>query len=128
MSMSEVTVSRKGAIEKLKENRELHRKESLAARVGYNRKLKEYMLSELERLEACSKQAKFTPRKPPHIEQDHLAEYDRYCQMLEWAIDDEITLTAEEFSNLILNDWYWQEAWQTNVLFLSDTDDLKRKY
>jgi hypothetical protein len=125
--MSEVTVNRKDAIEKLKENRELHKEESLAARAGYNRKLKEYMLSELERLEACGEQTKFTLKKPPHIEQDHLAEYDRYCQMLERPTGDEITLTAEEFSNLILNDWHWQEAWLSNVYFLSDTDSLKRK-
>jgi hypothetical protein len=41
---------------------------------------------------------------------DHTEDYDRVLQMLDYELDEEVTLTEQEFAQYVQDDWGWKQA------------------
>jgi hypothetical protein len=111
MGMHEVMINKTKALEKLRANRAKHQEEYLLALKGHKEILKEYFQEELGSLAVLPEGESWETSYPPPAPHNHLEAYDRHIQMLEWEVDLEVTLTAAEFNNLILDKWDWKEAW-----------------
>ena len=113
-----IDVPRKKLLKALQENRELHRKIYAEAVEGFRRAAVQLLERELKtRREHDTGPLKRLSVKldPP---QEHLEEYDTAINMLGWAVDDTIELTAEQFSNLVEDKWHWKKNWlEANVLY-----------
>ncbi len=102
----EIEAKTEDVLAKLKENRETHSRIVAEAREGYVEAAKKALQSRLREL----KKGEITHLQfhlaPP---QDYTSTYDTAIEMLEWHTDDEITLSAQEVQNLIMDNWDWMD-------------------
>ena len=108
ISMS-IVANRLEVLDKLKKNRDAHRKIVEEAREGYFIESEKVLKAELRKLRK-NKGAKFihisVSLRPPV---DHTAEYDTVITMLEYHESGTITLTADEVRQLIEDRWDWMD-------------------
>jgi hypothetical protein len=105
--MNTVKVKREELLTKVRANRDAHRTLFLKAQEGY-RKL---VIEELDRMLADAKAGRLIARSINLVEPaDHIEDYDRVL-----AVDDTVILSAEEFSQYVLDRWTWSRfATSTN--------------
>ena len=106
--MRKVTVKQDQLLEILRENREKHKADYEDAYKGYLETCKEKLAELLVKFEQGEIETMQWREIPP---QSQVKDYDRVIRMLELSVDDEIELTAEEFSNFVQDDWHWKESW-----------------
>ena len=99
----------------MRANRDAHRSLFLKAQEGY-RKL---VIEELDRMLADAKAVRPIARSINLVEPaDHTEDYDRVLAMLEMSVDDAVILSAEEFSQYVLDRWIWSRfATSTNTRY-----------
>jgi hypothetical protein len=93
-------------LETLRKNREQHSRIVAEARTGYIAEAKRAILAKLDELESGKVAALQFGLMPPA---DHTESYNTTIQMLEWHTGDEVTLSATEFRNFVMDEWDWAE-------------------
>ena len=122
--MQEVRLQKAKLLEIIRKNREEHHAIFLEAQIKY----REVAIKLLDRQLAAAREGKpFVLRQFIELVQpvDHTADYDRAIQMLELSVDDVITLTALDFSNLVQDQWQWTQQWATSTSRYVDSAKLR---
>ena len=103
--LNTVRVNKVELLERIKKNRDEHRKIFEEALTGWKKKVTE----ELERRYQEALQGKrfdvaiHLPRP-----EDHTDQYDTVIELLTMSLDEELELTQAEFANYALDKWQWQ--------------------
>ena len=111
-AMRTVTVKKQQLIDKLRENKEIHRREFTEAMVGY-------WITFEHGLKVIQEKVKKRDLAVDHsipIEArptSHEAEYDRAIKMLEWELSDEVTLSVNDFQCYVMDEWNWQRSFKS---------------
>lgn len=120
--MYQVKVRKSKLLEKIKVNREKHIKEYKEACAGYKEaalaKVTE-VFEELREKIADLKEGRvielamiqFSLDVPRSFE-DH---YDRAIGMLEMSVEDELQITADEYSQYVMDKWQWKQEFTTTT-------------
>jgi hypothetical protein len=109
---SKVTVKKGELLDAIRKNRETHRASFLEAQKGY----RETVIKALDQTlaEAREGQRFILERITALImPQEHTADYDRVIKMLEMSVADEVTVTEQQFSQFVLDDWGWKKQFVT---------------
>ena len=113
-----VVVMKDSLIHALKKNRDGHRAQYEEAHAGYRKAL-------IETVGKMYDDAKkgLDVQHVIHLDipEDHTKEYDRLVGMLEMGIDDKILITAQEYSQFVMDDWGWKER------FISTSNAYKNR-
>lgn len=97
-------VKKETLLKKLRENLEQHSRIVAEARAGYLKKAREALEHRLRDLgEGKIVHLGFDLIFPS----DHSEVYRSVIKMLEWTTEDEITLAADEFRQLVEDEWGW---------------------
>lgn len=108
--MNEVRIQKEKLIAILTKNRSEHRDIFLAAQKKYREVVIE-ILDEQLKLAREGKPfllARLTMLSAP---QDHTKEYDTILRMLELSLDDVVTLSNSQFTQLVEDRWGWSRSW-----------------
>ena len=109
--MNQVTVSKKKLLEKIKENREIHVAEYAEAHLLWVSATKDYYLKQIECLQI--KNNELQDLRKPQKPSTHASDYDRVIAMLEMSIEPDVTLSAKEFEQYVLDTWLWTESFKS---------------
>lgn len=102
--MQKLTVPKAKLLATLTTNRNTHREQFLEAQKGYRKAIIEALDERL----TVAQDGKIPSLRFNLVEpQDMTAEYDRVISMVEWEVEDSITLDQESFKNFVLDDWSW---------------------
>ncbi len=108
---SKVTVIKVDLLEVLRKNREAHRATYLKAAEGYRNAVELALESALKYIRDGQAIAPNLARMTSlTIPTEHTKDYDRVIRMLEMSTADEITVTETQFSQFVLDDWSWKQA------------------
>ncbi len=119
--MKNVTLSRADLVAKLKQNRAAHNEEYLTALTGWHQKVLTALHEtsvEFDRTED-TKDLNIGYRFPKP--EDHTEDYDRVLEMLEWETQNTITLSQDEFRQLVQDDWDWSRQHRFNSAHYSSS-------
>ena len=110
--MQLMKMSRKALLVHLQDNREKHREVFLEAQKGY----RVAVIEELDKMLHDARSGNEIKRQVTWPKpEDHTDEYDRSIRMLEMCVDDIIQISAEDFEQLVMDNWGWKRNW-TNVV------------
>lgn len=102
--MNTVKVNKEELLEKLTSNRLEHIEIYKEACEGYHADIIKTLERKLEKAkEDIDTKMYFSMSKPS----SNIEEYDTAIAMLEMSVDDEVELTAEQFSCYVLDKWSW---------------------
>ena len=110
--MRTVTVRKTWLIEQVVINQEKHLKTFQKAYENYCRKLETMLHDHLVEVKTGTTDRVYISESPPT---KHTKDYKRVVGMLTASIDDDITLTAEEFASYVQDDWHWKQEWSTSI-------------
>jgi hypothetical protein len=108
--MENVTVLKAVLIEKVSKNRATHIYEYAETINGYRIKVDEIMSAEASKANLWHDVDFSAIYKLAQKPESHEKEYDRALAMLEMSVDDQITLTQQEFEQLVMDEWQWKQA------------------
>lgn len=103
-----VTVDKNKLLQTLKANRAAHKGLYEDARKGYCENALKAVISKMEVLKLGEPVALAFSFSPP---QDMTSVYDTAVKMMEWNMDDKVTLDAVTFNRLVEDDWDWSHSW-----------------
>jgi hypothetical protein len=89
----------------LKENRSKHREIFEEAVEGYRKKAVEILNSHIETIKAGKLITVYWNLARP---EDHTRDYDRVIAMVDRNVEDTITLSEQDFSSYVQDDWQWK--------------------
>lgn len=104
--METVKVKKKELLAKLKENRSEHREIFEEASAAFRKEVIKVLDQRLEEARAGKRIRLRIDLIQP---MDQTQEYDQAIAMCEMSVDDEITLSHENFSCYILDKWNWRD-------------------
>jgi len=110
--------SREELLAKLRENAANHKKIVEEARAGYVEKAKAAVAAKLDELKAGKVVALSFHLAPP---QDFSEVYKTTIGMLDMSKDETITLTADEFRQLVQDEWDWTDNFLVSNRVYSET-------
>jgi hypothetical protein len=114
---SKVTVRRSELLEALQKNRTKHSADYAEALAGY----KVAFVEEAEKLLGLAKAGNFERQSIGLSEpKDHTKDYDRVIRMMTMCTADEITITEQQFSQFVLDEWQWQAAFNATKMRYSN--------
>lgn len=120
--MQEITVSKAVLLEKLKANRDEHRKIFLEAQEGFRKAV----IAELDSMLADARDGKKIRKMVTLIDPvDQTADYDRAIKMLEMSIDTNIQLSEHDFQSYVLDEWQWKSRFDSSNVGYSQTLSAK---
>lgn len=93
-------------IDTLKTNAENHKKMYAESVAGWRQEAERKIKSLLDKL-ASPMDISISLPAP----KDYSDVYDTALKMLAWTTDEEITLDADSFRNLVMDEWDWSKAW-----------------
>src|ERR1035437_8357393 len=108
--MTEVRIDKSKLVDIQKNNRSEHRDIFLAAQKSYRQVV----------IELLDEQLKLAREGKPFLlariiqlvaPEDHTKDYDRVLRMLELSLDNIVTLSEPEFTNLVQDIWMWSRSW-----------------
>lgn len=106
--MREVKVRRLDLLTTVSQNRHRHAE-------NYKKAIEVYKQEAVESIEKLLSDAKagdirhsISLVKP----EQHLEEYDQALLMLQMSVDDEVTLTTEEFAQYVMDKWSWARQFE----------------
>lgn len=104
--MKNVKIEKAKVLEIVKANRDKHRAIFLEALDGW----KAAVLKEVERLFNEAKADRINKSVFVNLPRptDHTRDYDRAIQMLDLEVESVVTLSNEDFANLVQDDWDWR--------------------
>lgn len=114
-------VKRDQLLETLKINAAKHAKIVQEARDGYVKKAQEALVKRLEELRTGKIVSLHFSLQPP---QDNSEVYRNCIKMLEWTTAAEVTLEADEFRQLVLDEWDWSSGFYGQNKLYSATANL----
>jgi hypothetical protein len=50
------------------------------------------------------------------VPEEHTDDFDRAIEMLQWEVEDEVTLDETDFTQLVQNKWHWARAFATSTM------------
>ena len=104
--MKTVKVNTKTLLEKVRKNRDEHRKVFEKAYTGFR-------VAVIKQLDEMTVAAKAGRRFPLHFSLiepiDQTREYDRAIEMLDMSVDEVTELSQSEFAQLVMDDWSWKK-------------------
>ena len=103
--MESVKVKKDELLAKLKENRELHKREYDQAVIKHRNEAIAKLQERLQKIEAGDKVDLTFDLPTPR---EFLDSFDEAIAMLEWSQDSEIELEQNDFQRYVLNKWEWQ--------------------
>jgi hypothetical protein len=109
---SKVTVKKEELLNAIRKNRETHRESFLKAQKGY----RETVIKALDQTLAEAREGqRFVLERITALvmPQEHTTDYDRVIKMLEMCVADEVTVTEQQFSQYVLDDWGWKKQFIT---------------
>lgn len=106
------TVLKADLLGKLRANLAEHAQIVREAREGYVAQAREALGKKLDQIREGNVVALTFALSPPL---DYSEVYKTTIQMLEWSQDDRITLEADEFRQLVQDEWDWSEAFFSNT-------------
>lgn len=111
-----VNVSRKDLLAKLKENREIHKKDYQEALIGYQIKL----TADLEKALAEVKTINVSRLNTLHAvsydcPRSYDTEYRKIIDMMEVSVDDVINLDSQSFEQYFKNEWSWSDHFNNSA-------------
>jgi len=122
--MKEVRLLKAKLLAILQTNRNEHRDIFLKAQKAYRQRAIEVLDRQLKL--ACDGSpfmlAEIVQLATP---EDHTADYDRALKMLELSVDETIVLSAEEFTNLVQDQWSWSRQWAYSNIAYVDSPKLR---
>jgi hypothetical protein len=105
---SKVTVKKEELLNAIRKNRETHRESFLEAQKGY----RDTVIKALDQTLAEAREGqRFVLERITALvmPQEHTTDYDRVIKMLEMCVADEVTVTEQQFSQYVLDDWGWKK-------------------
>lgn len=125
--MQQVTIKKDALLATLTTNREKHTQIFEEAQVGYRKRV----IDELDALLAKAKRGERVPsywRLQAPVNQT--PEYDRAILMLQMSVDDQVTLSAQDFESYVMDRWAWKKqflasnkSYSVTAALLDDTED-----
>ena len=108
--MQDVRIKKNELREIVMKNRKEHRAIFLAAQQKY-RELAIKVLD--DQLKKAREGANINIRESLSLvyPQDHTKDYDRALQMLDLEVGEVITLSQDDFANLVQDEWNWTRSW-----------------
>lgn len=103
--MRTVKVKKTELIEKLTANRAAHRAQFEAALAGWEQAVLAELQQALDDARAGKQYRTYFALPQPS---DHTEDYDRALAMLTMEVEDTVTLTDVEFSELVMDNWRWK--------------------
>jgi len=103
--LQSVRVSKDFLLDKLKTNRDNHRKLFEEALEGWHEAVLEALNEQIERVKADKK---YNPSWHLPMPSDHTKEYDRIIEMMEASLDKEFELSSIEFNCYVRDEWGWK--------------------
>lgn len=122
--MQTVKVKKHELLTALKTNKENHLKIFTEAQIGYRTRV-------IEELDALLAKARRGDRIPAYwtlpSPVNQTPEYERAILMLEMSVDDEVTLTAQEFQCYVMDRWAWRQKFlEDNSTYSATAEHLSR--
>lgn len=106
---SKVTVRKDELLASIRKNREGHRAEFEKAQLGYRAAI----IAELDSMLDDARKGRRIRRSIELVEpQDHTKDYDRVIRMLEMSTATDIVITEQQFSQFVLDEWGWMNAFK----------------
>jgi len=109
--MDFVKVKRGELLETVQYNRDQHHNEWVKAYEGYRVACIGALKTNLDAFQARKSERITINEAPP---EDHTRDYDRVVRMLEMSTEAEITLSAEAFSQYVMDEWHWKHSWSVS--------------
>jgi hypothetical protein len=119
--MEEVKVKVSYLIGILTENRHEHKKAFELAYSGFRNKVIIAMEENLEKAKSGGEVITRIDSNPPI---DHTEDYDVALDMLRIHMESEITITQEEYKNLILDKWHWSSSFRSSSSSYASSSSL----
>ena len=110
--MNKVTVPTKWLVEQVVLNQSKHEEKFERALKGYRVRVTKLVQELLVEVEKGKMGRVFISETPPT---NHKRDYKRVVGMLMASVDSEITLSADEFSSYVQDDWHWKQEWNTSI-------------
>jgi hypothetical protein len=104
----EVTVNKVDLLTALRANRDRHRAIFEEALAGWRDRALEELDRQAERVRAGRRGNVQVVLPAP---QDHTADYERVIGMLELDVEDQITLSEQDYAQYVDDDWGWRRQW-----------------
>lgn len=109
---SKVTVKKDALLEAVVKNRAAHADEHLTALLGYRNAV-------IAKLQMMLKQAEAGKLDETHIglvePKSHVKDYDRVIRMLTMSVAEEWTISEQQFSQYVLDEWDWQATFKAST-------------
>ena len=104
-----VQVAKDKLLERLKQNRDQHDREYQEALGGYRSRL---VLVLTRMFEAAKRKEDVSHKIDLTVPEDHLADYDRALQVMEWEQRDSLRLSQGEFDRYVMDNWSWSKKFK----------------
>lgn len=113
---SQVTVDKNKLLSMMRTNLTKHREQFLEAQEGY----REEVIKRLDSMLQDARDKKKHIRVVVELEapEDHSSEYETNIAMLEWSINETLTITQQQFNQFVLDKWGWSDRFRgTNAVY-----------
>lgn len=108
-----VEVDKAVLLDTLRENRDAHREQFLAAQQVFRARVVEELDRRLESARRGDEVDLYIRLPEPH---DYTETYNAAIEQLEWDINGTVHLDQAEFNRLVRNDWEWARDFAANSL------------
>lgn len=105
--MNLITVDKTKLIAILKENKEKHVKIFKEAYEEYRREYIEYLREAMRLAQGPGRVS--TPDDYPSEPRCYVKSYDLAIQMMEWSVDETISLSEQDFRRYVKDEWEWTD-------------------
>jgi hypothetical protein len=114
--LNQVTVKKDELMDALRTNMSEHRDMFEKAQKGFREQVIELLDRRLKDARDGKKVELFIGLTEP---QDHTSDYERAIRMLEMSVDDEITMSARDFEQFVMDNWEWKRNFvETSAMYV----------
>lgn len=124
--MKEVKVKRQELLEIVKNNMKLHAQEYKESCDGYREQALariEEAVDRLKRQVMALREGEAVGLAAIHFSLpapiSHLREYEQAMKMLEMSVDEDISISEEDFGRYVMDEWDWKDSWEQTKLAYS---------
>jgi hypothetical protein len=124
--MQKVRVEKAKLRETLLANRETHVRDFEIAWDKYKERVIENVQTLLDAAKDARRGQAIQLNVNMQAPQNHADDYDRALEMLEWELDNEVSLEQHEFAELVQDDWGWKtQVLMSNKLYTGSASPSK---
>jgi len=125
--MQEITVKKDALRSTLRTNRETHVKDFEIAWEAYHAKVVENVEQLLGAAKNARKGTAINLHVNLHAPVNHVEDYDRALEMLDWEVTDEVVLQEHEFAELVQDNWGWKATFSNlNTMYTGSASPSSR--